>query len=93
MTLTQAELQDRIIAGAAEDGEFRARLLADPKAAIRELIGEAIPDGIEVQVHQESATSFHIVLPPSGRLMEEEMAQVFGGDDPDKDFSDDFFHS
>ena len=85
MTMTQAELQDRIIAKATEDGEFRARLVADPKAAIRDLTGEAIPDGTEVQVHQETAASFHIVLPPSGRLMEEEMAQVSGGTGTDQD--------
>ena len=77
--MTQTEMQDLTIAKATEDGEFRARLLADPKAAIRELTGEAIPDGIEVQVHQETAASFHLVLPPSGRLMEEEMSQLVGG--------------
>ena len=34
-----------------------------------------------MQVHEESATSFHLVLPPDSQLSEEEMAQVFGGDD------------
>ena len=72
-------MHDRIIAKASEDGAFRARLVADPKGAIRELTGTPMPDGVEVQVHQESATSFHLVLPPAGRLAEEEMAQVHGG--------------
>ena len=80
MTMTQAEMQERIIAKAGEDGEFRARLVADPKAAIQELTGAPIPDAFTVQVHQESATSFHLVLPPDSQLSEEEMAQVFGGE-------------
>ena len=73
MNMTQVETQDRIIAKASEDSEFRARLLADPRAAIQELTGQAIPDGIEVRVHEESATSFHLVLPADGQLSEAEM--------------------
>ncbi len=80
MTMTQAEMQDRIVAKAGEDGEFRARLLADPKGAIGDLTGAALPEAFTVQVHEESSTSFHLVLPPDSRLTEEEMSQVFAGD-------------
>ena len=79
MTMTQTEMQDRIIARAGEDGEFRAQLLADPRATIEDLTGATLPDDIDVQVHEESATSFHLVLPPDGRMTEEEMTNVFGG--------------
>ena len=92
MTITQVEIQDRLIRKALSDGEFRAWLVSDPKAPILELTGEVIPDAVTVQVHEESAMSFHIVLPADGRLMEAEMAQVSGGDDPDKDISDFIFH-
>jgi hypothetical protein len=77
--MTQAEMQDRIVAKAGEDGEFRARLVADPRAAIYELTGEPVPETVTVQVHEESATSFHLVLPPHGRLSESEMADLFAG--------------
>ena len=80
MTMTQAEMQDKIVAKASEDGEFHTRLMADPKAAILELTGAALPDEITIQVHEESATLFHLVLPPDGQLSEAEMAQVFGRD-------------
>ena len=79
MTLTQGELQARIIRLAGEDDVFRAQLLSDPKAAIQEVTGAVIPHAIKVEVHQESATTFHLVLPPDSRLTEGEMAQVFGG--------------
>ena len=65
MPMTYAELQAHVITNAFEDHNFRARLLADPKAAIRDLTGASIPDSIHVHVHQETATTFHLVLPPS----------------------------
>ena len=80
MTMTQAEMQDRIIAKASEDGEFHTRLMADPREAIRELTGTPLPDEVTIEVHEESAASFHLVLPPDGRLTEAEMSQVFAGD-------------
>jgi hypothetical protein len=79
MTMTQAEMHDTIVAKAGEDGEFRARLVADPRATIEEVTGAPVPDAFTVQVHEESATSFHLVLPPDSRMSEEEMSQVFGG--------------
>ena len=98
MTMTQADMQDRIIAKASADGEFRARLVADPKGAIQEVTGMPIPDAVTVQVHEESATTFHLVLPPDSSLSEQEMAQVLGGtggDDSEgevKDLSDFVIH-
>ena len=79
MAMTQAEIQDAIMARVGEDGEFRARLVADPRAAIQEVTGEPVPATVTVQVHEESATSFHLVLPSGSRLTEAEMAQVLGG--------------
>ena len=77
---TQAEMQGKIIAKAQAEPEFRAQLVADPKTAIEELIGVELPAAINLQVHEDSATSFHLVLPPSGELTEDELATVFAGD-------------
>ena len=79
MTMTQAEMQERSIARAGEDSDFRLRLVADPRAANEELTGTLIPDAFTVQAHEESATSFHLA-PPSNRLTEGELGTVFGGD-------------
>ena len=75
---TATELKDRILSKAEEDGEFRARLIADPKAAISSEIGTALPDGFDVAVHEDSATTAHLVLPPSPRLSEAELETVAG---------------
>ena len=80
--MKQEEIKSTVITKAAEDEEFRARLVADPKQVVQELTGVPLPDEITIQVHEESAASFHLVLPPDGQLTEEEMARVFAAGDP-----------
>jgi len=50
---------------AVENEEFRSRLLSDPRAVIEEELDLTIPDGLNIQVHEDSATTSHFVLPPS----------------------------
>lgn len=76
---TATELKGQIITRAAEDGEFRARLLADPKGAISSEVGATIPEGFDIVVHEDSATTAHLVLPPSPELTEEELEKATGG--------------
>ena len=76
---TATEMKDQILNRAAEDGEFRARLIADPKAAIASEVGTVVPDGFDVAVHEDSATAAHLVLSPSPRLTDAELAEVAGG--------------
>ncbi len=75
---TATELKARILSKAEEDGEFRARLIADPKAAISSEVGVAMPDGFDVAVHEDSATTAHLVLPPSPKLTEADLEAVAG---------------
>ena len=76
---TATEMRDRILSKADEDGDFRARLIADPKAAISAEIGQTIPDGFDLVVHEDSATTAHLVLPPSPALTETELEMASGG--------------
>ena len=78
---TATEIKAQILNRAAEDGAFRAHLIADPKTTIAAEIGATIPDGFDVVVHEDSATTAHLVLPPSPKLTETELAQVSGGMD------------
>ena len=77
MTMPTA-LQDRILNRAAEDSEFRARLIADPGAAISAETGQTIPDGFAVVVHEDTSTTAHVVLPPSPALTEAELELAAG---------------
>ena len=76
---TATELKSRILDRASEDGDFRARLIADPKSAISAEIGRNVPEGFDVMVHEDSATTAHLVLPPSPELTEAELETATGG--------------
>ena len=76
---TATELKTRILSKAAEDSDFRSRLMADPKGTIASETGAVIPDGFKVVVHEDSATTAHLVLPPSPELSEAELEKAAGG--------------
>ena len=77
---TATELKTKILTKAAEDGDFRTQLIANPKAAISAETGVTIPEGFDVAVHEDSATTAHLVLPPSPVLTEADLAMAAGGD-------------
>ena len=77
--LTMSEMKAHIMTRATEDGEFRAKLIADPKPVISAELGVAIPEHFTIQVHEDSATMAHMVLQLSDLLTEEDLAQFAGG--------------
>ena len=76
---TATELKDHLLTRASEDGDFRARLLADSNATISAELDTPIPEYFHIKVHEDSATTAHLVLPRSGDLSEAEMESVAGG--------------
>ena len=58
---TATELKTRILTRAAEDGEFRTRLLTDPRVAISAETGVTIPTGFNVVVHAVAESAFETV--------------------------------
>ncbi len=72
-TQTQGAPRAELVAKAAEDDGFRATLIADPKAAIREALGMELPESVAVHVHEETAHSAHLVLPPMRHKHEDEI--------------------
>lgn len=80
---TRAELDVMVQERIAEDPEFRGRLLADPRAAVAELVGMDLPDLVTVEVHEESLTHVHFVVPAqdaTGELVDDDLELVAGGD-------------
>jgi hypothetical protein len=73
----------RIVAKAWRDPAFKAKLLADPHAALKDA-GVAVAAGVTVKVVENSASLFHLVLPikPTGVLSDEELDQVAAGANP-----------
>ena len=72
----QTHLRDRVL----DDDGFRSRLLADPKAAIRDELGVDIPEAFDIQVHEEGPATAHLVIPRAqSSLSEEELKMASGG--------------
>ncbi len=66
------EAADSLLSRAAEDTDFRERLLAKPKETIEREFGVTLPADHEIHVHDESHSATHLVLPPRSRLSREE---------------------
>ena len=77
--MTAAEMRERLIGKAIRDDEFRARLVADPKDAIEKEWDVKMPDGFQLEVHEESANTSHLVLPPPAALSEADLYRAAGG--------------
>ena len=80
-TMTVSALRQHLIDKATADSEFRNQLVAEPKAAIEAETGLTVPSEFNVEVHQDTATTSHLVLPPSAELGEADLAQAAGGID------------
>ena len=76
------EMRELLLGKAAEDAEFRARLVADPKAALNEEFGISLPDSLALSVYEDSSTHVNLVLPPTGPLDPAVLQQVSGGGGP-----------
>lgn len=61
--------QNQLIQKAWEDQAFREKLIEDPKAAIRELLGVAIPDHVQLKTLQETPDQLYLVIPPNPARM------------------------
>lgn len=76
--ITASDLRDQLLAEAAENEEFRARLLTDPKAVLREDYDIVVPEKLNLFVHEDDATTAHLVLPRSKKLTEAELEATAG---------------
>ena len=76
---TANEMRARVVEMASADEDFRAQLMADPKAALRDVLGISIPESFRVEVHEEGADVAHLVVPPDSGLTEAELQQAQGG--------------
>lgn len=77
--MTAAEILEQLLSRAGEDQDFRARLLSEPEATLKQEYGFAVPDGMQLKVIEDSRTTSHLVLPPNPQLSMEEMRAVSGG--------------
>jgi hypothetical protein len=78
-------LQARLIAKAWKDEKFRQELLRNPNAAVEREFGMKLPPGIQIQVHEETSNTLHLVLPSNAdapaeaELTDADLEAVAGG--------------
>ena len=69
----------KVIAKAWSDADFKARLLANPAQTLQ-AEGIEIPDGVKVNIVENTTEQFYFVIPNrSGELSEEDLDKVAGG--------------
>jgi len=73
----------KVIAKAWSDPVFKAKLLKNPQAVLAEqgLSFSMLPKGARVEMHENTSTTIHLVLPvrPSQACSEEELFKIVGG--------------
>ncbi len=76
---SEAQVKAHVAMKATEDDDFRARLIAEPRATVEAETGLRFPDGYRIHVHEESATDAHMVLPPRPELSQEQLDRIAAG--------------
>ena len=74
------DADDILVSRAGEDGDFRERLLRNPREAVEKEFGVTLPEDHEIHVHEETYGRTHVVLPPQSRFSaaEREAARTGG---------------
>lgn len=62
-TLDRAAVEAQIIKKAMKDTNFRQSLTSDPKAAIEQAYGISLPANVQINVYQDTADTYNLVLP------------------------------
>ena len=74
----------KLVAACWKDEALKARFMSDPKAVLAEY-GIAVPDGIDVNVVENTDNTVHITMPQApagaGELSDEELTNAAGGGD------------
>ena len=80
MAEEQGKQYAQLIAKTWTDEDFKAKLKADPKAALKE-VGIDVPESHTVHVHEAAPDEHHLILPPKpvGELSAEDLDKVAGG--------------
>jgi len=79
----ESSILEKIAVRAWEDSEFKEELLKNPKVVIEGETGDKIPEGLEIQVVEDTLTTRHLILPRQGTIvLESGETEPAGTDDP-----------
>ena len=78
------ELEAKIVARAWADEGFRARLRADPRAAVAEETGVTVPDSVAIEVLEETPDKAYLVIPSNRMAISDDDLDLAGGGEYDR---------
>ena len=73
------DAEDLLISRAAEDPDVRKRLIEKPRDTIEEELGVTLAEDHEIHVHEDTATTTHLVVPPPDRFSPAERKEARAG--------------
>lgn len=78
----RSDMEARVVERAMKDESFRSQLIADPHAALQQVLGVSLPGTVRIEVVEETPGTMYLVLPPADtgprELSEEEVGAVAG---------------
>ena len=82
MEMSRGEMRDLLAKFSAENADYRAAVVNDPKKVIEAQFQLNVPEGVSLKVVEDSADTINIVLPPNaagGELSDADLEAVAGG--------------
>ena len=82
MKMSRGEMQDLLSKFSAEDENYRAKLIEDPRLVIEKQFGYEVPSNVTVQAVEETADTVYVIVPHvagEGELDDADLEQVAGG--------------
>lgn len=78
---SRGDFQTVIDENCANSNEYREALVRDPKAVIEKHLGHPLPEGLNIQVVEESPNTLFVVAPAAANseLSDEDLEMVAGG--------------
>ena len=78
--LSRRDYEAKLVARAWADESFRERLKTDPHAAVADETGIEIPEGIQIEVLEETPEKAYLVIPVNRvEISEEQLDAASGG--------------
>ena len=94
MNAERTTFEAEIIERAWKDESFKADLMRDPVGTLSSEYGTDLPDGIEIEVLEETSSKSYLVLPVNPtELSESELDMVAGGVEGDVEVCSGFWCS
>lgn len=76
--MDRKQLEEILVKKAAENSDFKAQLLRDPKAAIEKATGQSFPAKLEIKAVEETPSKIYIRI-PSDELSDDDLDSASGG--------------